>query len=677
MIKQKINKKAFTLVELIVVITILTILGTIAFITLEWYSKDARDSTRISDLSSMKTSLELFHLDAGKYPVTTDWFTITYSGSEVWSQWTFWVNTFNNVSKLDKIPVDPLTEKEYTYSVTKTKQEYQLSWIMEWDELVNLSLTNQANAWTAVATAIVTWNYNWKILKTLTWSNCEILTVPSIVSSLPETTTNLTDILTNIWLVYSGFNNLPSNYRESKYDADWGFAFTSNKLIAYSDAIECKPLYYPDDNTARTELITNLQTAYSWTIIQDKDGIQDLVTIDLTNPDAVNLVWATFVNNHCGWSLEIPKNGVLSETISKLISATPEEWGYFGNSVTRNSTRIIVGVPSESSSSLYRNGAVYLYDNNGNLITTIISPNNIDDGGFGFSVTANENRIIVSQYNDTRDFNNIYIYDINWNYISEILQPSPVAADGFGYSLAIDNSRIVVGAPWVDNNPGDNIWAMYVYDINGTYINFSKSISSGSDLWFWMSVAVDGDKILIGEPYFDESWGYLVGRAVLFDNNGNYIQTIDTPQAEDEGFFGNWVAIYGDRIAIKGGAPDSGNPTLAVVYIYDRNLNYITTLYTDSPFVFGWDPYWDDIAITSNNIFVGAPADPDSGFMWAVYVYNLNGLFLEKLTTIDWASEDWFGYSIGVSGNNVIVGSPCHATNSINCSGAAYLFTIN
>jgi len=64
MTKQKINKQAFTLVELIVVITILAILWTIAFISLAWYSQDARDSTRISDLSTMKTSLELFHLNA-------------------------------------------------------------------------------------------------------------------------------------------------------------------------------------------------------------------------------------------------------------------------------------------------------------------------------------------------------------------------------------------------------------------------------------------------------------------------------------------------------------------------------------------------------------------------------------------------------------------------------------
>jgi len=57
------RKKAFTLVELIVVITILTILGTIAFISLQGYSADARDSTRSSDVASMKQSLELFSLN--------------------------------------------------------------------------------------------------------------------------------------------------------------------------------------------------------------------------------------------------------------------------------------------------------------------------------------------------------------------------------------------------------------------------------------------------------------------------------------------------------------------------------------------------------------------------------------------------------------------------------------
>jgi type II secretory pathway pseudopilin PulG len=45
------------LVELIVVITILAILGTIAFISLQGYSADARNSKRISDLGTIASAI--------------------------------------------------------------------------------------------------------------------------------------------------------------------------------------------------------------------------------------------------------------------------------------------------------------------------------------------------------------------------------------------------------------------------------------------------------------------------------------------------------------------------------------------------------------------------------------------------------------------------------------------
>lgn len=47
------TKKAFTLVELIVVITILAVLGTIAFVSLQGYSGEARDSKRLSDVNNL------------------------------------------------------------------------------------------------------------------------------------------------------------------------------------------------------------------------------------------------------------------------------------------------------------------------------------------------------------------------------------------------------------------------------------------------------------------------------------------------------------------------------------------------------------------------------------------------------------------------------------------------
>ena len=140
------NKNAFTLVELIVTITILAILWTIAFISFQWYSVSSRDSVRISDIWLIKSSLELFNVDSWKYPETTNWVEITYTWSKVWTQGIFWESTFKNVSKINKIPKDPLSEKEYTYSLINSKNEYEVAWILEWENsMVYNNIINKTN----------------------------------------------------------------------------------------------------------------------------------------------------------------------------------------------------------------------------------------------------------------------------------------------------------------------------------------------------------------------------------------------------------------------------------------------------------------------------------------------------------------------------------------------------
>ena len=310
--KQKINNQAFTLIELIIVITILAILWTIAYISMVWYIEEARDYTRLSDMHVMESSLEIFQLNSWKYPETTNGFTVTYSWSEVWTQWTFWKSTKTNIGNWDRGPNDPLTDKEYTYSVTKDRQEFLLWWVLEWEPLTSIWLFSEVNAWDIIKKAIVSWNYNWVILKTLSWANCEILSLPSIISSLPETTTNLNDILTASWLVYTWYNNLPTNYRTSKFNADGWFNFTSNKFIVYSDNNNCSDLLSSESQwtTARSTLITNIQTAYSWTVISSNWNIWQYTSVNINDSDTISLLGNSLVNNNLGWKLDLINNNV-------------------------------------------------------------------------------------------------------------------------------------------------------------------------------------------------------------------------------------------------------------------------------------------------------------------------------------------------------------------------------
>lgn len=275
--KWKSNKTAFTLVELIVTIIILAILWTIAFISLIWYSKNSRDSVRVSDLSRMKTSLEIFNVDAWKFPEPSGFTSITYSGAVLWKQWIFWESVVANLNKLDKIPSDPLTNSIYSYSVTSSKNEYQLWWIFESDELLSLNSDNQIYAWTSLAKALVVWNYNWKVIKALNWTTCNILSVPSILVNDTSTSSDLQAIIDGKNLVYEWYNNLPNSFSSSKFKFDWWFDFTPNNLVLYTDTWSCSAL--SSDVNLRVSLYNQMINSYSWTTIGEL--VSNLWTSDI------------------------------------------------------------------------------------------------------------------------------------------------------------------------------------------------------------------------------------------------------------------------------------------------------------------------------------------------------------------------------------------------------------
>jgi len=177
--KHKNKIQAFTLVELIVVITILAILWTIAFISLQWYASQARDSKRLSDIQNIKTSLELFSLNTWKYPFPDNSNEVTYNLSLLWKQWVVWDNVTTNLSRnLNTKPLDPLTEKEYTYSVTHNQLEYELLSIYESDLVSSNTLLNQAKAENR-AYPKVDWTYNWVFIKITDY----YIPTPSIINS--------------------------------------------------------------------------------------------------------------------------------------------------------------------------------------------------------------------------------------------------------------------------------------------------------------------------------------------------------------------------------------------------------------------------------------------------------------------------------------------------------------
>lgn len=118
------SKKWFTLIELIVVVTILAILWTVAFVSFQWYTSDSRDSVRLADTSTIRKGMEVDKISTWEYPSPTNPTAFTDWSSTLWNAGTFGKYTISSLKTLRKAPLDPETKAEYEYSLASNGKEY-------------------------------------------------------------------------------------------------------------------------------------------------------------------------------------------------------------------------------------------------------------------------------------------------------------------------------------------------------------------------------------------------------------------------------------------------------------------------------------------------------------------------------------------------------------------------
>lgn len=66
------RNRAFTLVEILVVMAVISLLSSITFTSLNTARAKARDAVRINDLQELRKALALYYSDNGHYPSTSD-----------------------------------------------------------------------------------------------------------------------------------------------------------------------------------------------------------------------------------------------------------------------------------------------------------------------------------------------------------------------------------------------------------------------------------------------------------------------------------------------------------------------------------------------------------------------------------------------------------------------------
>lgn len=229
----------------------------------------------MTDLSSIRTVLELSKTEVWVYPMPTTSTWITFSWALVWEQWTFWEATRVAVKKLNTVPVDPLTQNPYTYSVLNTLWEYELGAALEW----NISYENNILSDTTYASsdslkAYVIWNYNQQIAK-VSISNVDyILAVPTIISDSVDET-DLLEIINRNKLTFRWGSNLPHSYWV-EVTWSWTKLVDKDKVVVFSGSL--KNLW--DSNVAILKFLKDTQDAYSGSeiIVWNLKQLMDLNT---------------------------------------------------------------------------------------------------------------------------------------------------------------------------------------------------------------------------------------------------------------------------------------------------------------------------------------------------------------------------------------------------------------
>jgi FG-GAP repeat protein/fibronectin type III domain protein len=315
-------------------------------------------------------------------------------------------------------------------------------------------------------------------------------------------------------------------------------------------------------------------------------------------------------------------------------------------------------------------------------VIKILASDGAAEDWFGRSVAVDGDNIVVGAYqadDNGTDSGSAYVYRWNGTAYDEIqLTASDGAgADYFGISVAIDSDYIVIGAMQDDDN-GYSSGSAYVYHWNGSaYDEIKLTASDGtSGDCFGRSVAVDGDNIVIG-AYYDDDNGTNSGSAYVYRWNGSAYDEIKLTASDGaaEAYFGYSVAVEGDNIVI-GAYYDNGSGS---AYVYRWNGTTYDEIKLTASDGAAEDWFGRSVAVDGDNIVVGAMRDDDNGFYsGSAYVYRWNGTAYDeiKLTASDGAIVDYFGYSVAVDGDNIVVGAMWDDDNG-SYSGSAYIYRWN
>jgi hypothetical protein len=316
---------------------------------------------------------------------------------------------------------------------------------------------------------------------------------------------------------------------------------------------------------------------------------------------------------------------------------------------------------------------------------------------YGYSVDIENDYAVVGSPDENGGRGRAYVYHhdgTTW-VLAATLAPSDLAAnDKFGTSVATDGGRVIVGAPKHMTRG-----AAWVYDVTPSSASLfgSKILGEGAGE-FGTAVDIDGNTIIVGDPYFDPVVGVTTynagGSAYILVHTGSawpapaasnrYISS--TGNIRTNGRFGTSVTLDGNIAAVGAINETVSALTFAgAAYIYEKTGPSwpVSGLRITQNTAVSASYFGQSIDVAGNTLIVGAfnarQGLTTGSRTGAAYLFTRTGLNAwsqtSKLLAFDGAATNRFGYAVALDGTTAIVGA-YYNDDQDNDAGQAYLFDI-
>ncbi|MGH9840106.1 MAG: hypothetical protein ACREEM_15085 [Blastocatellia bacterium] len=392
----------------------------------------------------------------------------------------------------------------------------------------------------------------------------------------------------------------------------------------------------------------------------------------------------------------------------KLTAADGAAGDQFGLSVALSGDTAVIGAPRDDVAGADQ-GSAYVFVRSG-AVWTLQQKLTASDGAagdrFGVSVALSGDTVVLGANTDDNDANvnqgSAYVFTRSftnggalWTQQQKLIANDGAADDDFGFSVALSGDAVVVGAP--SNDTGTNVdrGSAYVFTRNGAAWTQQQKLIANDGVTgdvFGLSVALSGETVVVGASNDDNGANADQGSAYVFTRSGaawTQQQKLTANDGAAIDVFGFSVSLSGDTLVV--GAEGDGigaNAFQGSAYVFTRSFTNGGAVWTQQQKLTANDGAGNDffgrsVAVSGDIVAVGALND-DIGanvFQGSAYVFTrsfTNGGAVwtqqQKLIANDGAANDFFGLSVALSGDTVVVGALADDIGANANQGSAYVF---